>query len=136
MKQQRGRKSGASFDVVCVDGKPSPLEPPRSLPKTERKVFADLIGATDPDHFRPSDLPLLVRCVENIVLAGRAAVELRRCAVTEGTPSAWLAVEEKATRNVIALSMRLRLSPQSRLDSKVVARQQIRHSLAPWEIGS
>jgi len=34
---------------------------------------------------------------------------------------------------VIALSMRLRLSPQSRLDSKVVARQQFRHGPAPWE---
>jgi len=131
--KQRGRQSEASFDVR-VDGKPSPLVPPRSLPKAERAVFLDLVNATDPDHFRPSDLPLLLRYVENIVLADRAAVELRRRAVADGKPSPWLAVQEKATRNVIALSMRLRLSPQSRLDSKVVARQQIRPALAPWEV--
>jgi phage terminase small subunit len=131
--KQRGRQSKASLDVR-VDGKPPRLVPPRSLPKAERTVFLDLINAVDLDHFRPSDMPLLLRYVENIVLADRAAVELRRHAVSAGKPSPWLAVQEKATRNVIALSMRLRLSPQSRLDSKVVARQQVRHSLAPWEI--
>jgi hypothetical protein len=37
--------------------------------------------------------------------------------------SPWLVVLEKCQRAVVALSMRLRLSPQSRLDPKTLARQ-------------
>src|SRR5262245_66416872 len=98
--KQRGRKSAASLDVLRVDGKEPQLVPPRSLSKAERRMFVDLVTATDTDHFRESDLPLLVRYVEGIVLADRAAVELRRCAVTEdGRPSPRLVVQDKDKRN-------------------------------------
>jgi len=37
----------------------------------------DVIVATPPDQFRPSDLPLLTRYCELVALADRAAAELR-----------------------------------------------------------
>jgi hypothetical protein len=66
--------------------------------------------------FRPSDAPLLVRYVQDVVLAGRAAAALEReGAVIGGRPNPWLIVAEKCDRALVALSMRLRVSPQARL---------------------
>jgi hypothetical protein len=44
--------------------------------------------------------------------------------IVDGKASPWLVVQEKAVRAMTALSMRLRLSPQSRLDPKTVARDK------------
>jgi hypothetical protein len=60
-------------------------------------------------------MPLLVQYVSAAVLSERALVELRRSPLNkEGKASPWLVVFEKANRASIALSMRLRLSPQAR----------------------
>jgi hypothetical protein len=87
-----------------------------------------------PEHFRSSDVPLLVRYVESIVLADRAAVELRKGAVVKGKTSPWLAIQREAIKAMVALSIRLRLSPQSRIDPKTLGRQQLRRGPAPWEL--
>jgi hypothetical protein len=97
-------------------------------------VFVDLVAASDPEHFRSSDVPLLVRYVESIVLADRAALELRKGAVVKGKTSPWLAIQREAIKAMVALSMRLRLSPQSRIDPKTLGRQQLRAGPAPWEL--
>jgi hypothetical protein len=96
-------------------------------------LFVDLVSTNTPEHFRPSDLPLLCRYVEASCLAEQAAQELRNGAVVDGKPSPWLAVQEKSVRAMTALSMRLRLSPQSRLDSKTVARAQVNTGSKLWE---
>jgi hypothetical protein len=119
--------------VIPVDGKPRRLEPPASLGDAERVTFVDLITACDPTHFTASDLPLLVRYVEAAVLAEQAARELRCGAIVDGRPSPWITIQEKAVRAMVALSMRLRLSPQSRLDPKTVARRQSYAGPPPWE---
>ena len=135
--RQRGRKSAdapALEAVVSVNGKGRLLEPPASLSKAEHSVFVGLVTACDPDHFRASDLPLLVRYTESIVLADQAALELRRGAVVKGKSSPWLAVQREAIKAMVALSMRLRLSPQSRIDPKTLGRQQPRQGPFPWDI--
>jgi hypothetical protein len=132
--RQRGKKSRAGLAIVNVNGKPARLEPPSSLPEAERAVFVDLVAASDPEHFRSSDLPLLVRYVESIVLADRAASELRKGAVVKGKTSPWLAIQREAIKAMVALSIRLRLSPQSRIDPKTLGRQQLRRGPAPWEL--
>jgi hypothetical protein len=132
--RQRGRKSAEALAVPSVNGKGPRLEPPASLSESERSVFVGLVTACDPDHFRASDLPLLVRYTESIVLADQAALELRKGAVVKGKSSPWLAVQREAIKAMVALSMRLRLSPQSRIDPKTLARQQLRQGPAPWEI--
>jgi Phage terminase, small subunit len=91
---------------------------------SERRLFVEIVTACKPTHFVPSDLPLLVRYVEALALADEAAEQLHtEGAVINGKPSPWLVVLEKCQRAVVALSMRLRLSPQSRLDPKTLARQ-------------
>src|SRR5262245_65982032 len=104
--RQRGRKSAEASAVVGVNGKGPRLEPPASLSEAERSVFVDLVTACDPDHFRASDLPLLVRYTESIVLAVRAALELRMGAVVKGKSSQWLAVLREA--NAYTVNERIR----------------------------
>jgi phage terminase small subunit len=122
--RQRGRKSAAALSVIAVDGKPDRLLPPASLSDADRTVFVDLVTTCDPTHFQPSDLRLLCRYCEAPVLAEQAALELRRGAVVDGKPSPWITIQEKAVRAMVSLSMRLRLSPQSRIDPKTLGRKQ------------
>lgn len=112
------RKSAAAraIDAISVDGRPKRLAPPKNLSDRERALFIELVSTNTPEHFRPSDLPLLCRYVEAACLAEQAAFELRQNgAVIGDKPSPWLVVQEKSVRAMTALSMRLRLSPQSRL---------------------
>jgi phage terminase small subunit len=132
--RQRGRKSAEALSVIPINGKPNRLQPPESLSEAERKVFVDLVTACEPQHFRPADLPLLVRYVEACILADQAAEQLRLGAVIDGKPSPWVTIQEKAVRAMVALSMRLRLSPQSRIDPKTLGRQQGYVGPKPWEL--
>jgi phage terminase small subunit len=120
------RKSAAALaTAVRVDGKSTRLQPPTGLGASETELFRSLVSANDPSHFRPSDLPLLARYVEACVLAERAAAEMRKTGpVIDGRASPWIVIQEKSVRAMTALSMRLRLSPQSRLDPKTAARRQ------------
>jgi phage terminase small subunit len=130
------RKSAAALalEPLSVDGRPKRLNPPPTLSAQERALFVDLVSTNTPEHFRPSDLPLLCRYVEASCLAEHAAQELRLGAVVGGKPSPWITVQEKAVRAMTALSMRLRLSPQSRLDSKTVARATVNTGPKLWEM--
>jgi phage terminase small subunit len=130
---QRGRKSVAELSVISVDGSPDRLQPPGHLSADERQRFADIVATCDPRHFRPSDTTLLCRFVEADVLAQRAAKELRKHPVIKGRPSPWLTVQEKNVRALTALAIRLRLSPQSRIDAKVMGRHEPPMRVNPWE---
>jgi phage terminase small subunit len=108
------RKSAAALSVIAVDGRESRLRPPSTLSEPERGIFLDLVAACDPGHFRACDVPLLVRYCEAAALGDLASAQLRHGAVIDGKPSPWIIVQEKAVRALVALSMRLRLSPQAR----------------------
>jgi phage terminase small subunit len=131
--KQRGRKSAAALEVINVDGSPDRLQPPDHLGSIERQRFTEIVSNCDARHFRPSDSTLLCRFVEADALAERAAKELRKHPVVDGKPSPWLAVQEKSVRALTALSMRLRLSPQSRIDARGLGRQEPRLTVNPWE---
>lgn len=99
------------------------LEPPSTLSKSEAALFRYTVRMAGPKHFRSTDAVLLARYCEAASLAEKSAQHLRdEGAVIEGRASAWLIVQEKATRALVALSGRLRLSPQGRTDPKVIAR--------------
>ncbi|WP_177243499.1 P27 family phage terminase small subunit [Bradyrhizobium sp. Gha] len=101
--------------MTGIGSRANRLRPPPTLNETERTIFIEIINSTNPQHFVRSDLPLLVRYCEAHALCEQAANELKAGgAVIGGRPSPWLAVAEKSNRNVVALSMRLRLSPQAR----------------------
>ena len=102
------RRSAASFAIPSVTGAPVRLSSPADLTAPERAIFLDLVAASKPDAFRASDLPLLCAYCRAIALEVRSAQEL--AAGDDKALVRW----EKATKAMVALSMRLRLSPQSR----------------------
>jgi len=131
--KQRGRISAAALSVIDVDDQSTRPAPPASLSEPEREMFVTIIAGCDAGHFRQTDLPLLSRYCEAAVLAEHAALELRNGAVMDGKPSPWIVIQEKCVRAMVSLSMRLRLSPQSRLDPKTLGRQQPYSGRKPWE---
>jgi phage terminase small subunit len=108
------RKSRASLSVVPLDSRNVRLRPPANLPQPERDLFVALVASNAPAHFKESDMPLLVQYCAAAVLSERAVAELRAAPLDGGRPSPWLTVFEKASRTMLGLSMRLRLSPQAR----------------------
>jgi hypothetical protein len=117
---QPGRKSAAALAITPPAPRVTRLRPPSTLSEPEATLFEQIVSSCAHDHFRQSDLPLLCRYVEASILAERAAQQLREAPVTGSKPSPWLPVREKATRELVALSMRLRLSPQARAKGHVL----------------
>ncbi len=95
---------------------------PRSGLSTEVKLlWFELVSTMPHDHFRESDAPLIEQYAQAIALARRAYAHLNEeGSVVGGRANPWLVVLEKAHRSSLVLSMRLRLSPQSRMDRKAV----------------
>jgi Phage terminase, small subunit len=109
------RRSAASLSTVTITGTLSRLSPPADLGEVERRLFIDLIGASKPEAFRPSDLPLLCAYCRAIAKERQAWGRLEAEGdVIDGKPSAWLAVWAQAHKSMLAFSHRLRLSPQGR----------------------
>src|SRR6516162_4829911 len=108
------RKSAAASNVVAIDTRAVRLRPPKDLPQAEADVFVALVGSSAPAQFKESDMPLLVQYCAAAVLSERAMAELRAAPLDGGRPSPWLTVFEKASRTMLGLGMRLRLSPQAR----------------------
>ena len=112
-----GRKPYTTMDIHPYGEPDERLKPPDSLGPAEKRVFWSLITQVPATQFQPADLPLICRWCELTVVADRAAAEMATGNLVEnGLPSPWIAIHEKATKQLIALSLRLRLSPQSRMD--------------------
>jgi P27 family predicted phage terminase small subunit len=103
------------------------LTPPSWLSPAAANVFRTLVDAVDPAHFKRSDVPLLVAYCEATIGHDQAVQEIAAGgAVINGRPSPWTAVQERHVKALVALSRSLRLSPQSRMNS----RQAERHHTA------
>ena len=111
-----GRRPYTTIDTPLYGEGARRLSPPAGLPEAERRVFLDLIGAAPPSQFMASDTPLVVRYCELVVLAGRAAEGLRNAPLVsdDGKPSPWVGIHASATKGLILLALKLRLSPQAR----------------------
>ncbi len=117
------RKNAASLSVVRVAGGPERLKPRPEAPAEIRAIFTELVCQVPADHFRPSDGALLEQYAQAIALARVAYAALEaEGPVVNGRPNPWLTVLEKAHRSAVALSMRLRLAPQSRLDPRTAGK--------------
>jgi phage terminase small subunit len=117
------RRSSASLSVLTTGATPPRLRPPSDLSGKTREVFLDTVASVKPGHFQPSDLPLLVEFCRAVALASEAdaalAVEGAVIASERGPKvNPWVTVQEKAQRAIIALSHRLRLSPQGRMPTR------------------
>ena len=117
------RKSTASLSVVRVDGKPSRIAPRHDATPELRAIFTEITSQVSADHFRPSDGPLVEQYAQAIALARLAYAALEKEGpVVAGRANPWVVVLEKAHRSSVALSARLRLSPQHRTDPKTAGR--------------
>jgi phage terminase small subunit len=96
------------------------VQPPPTLSPAAKDVFSSLAAAVDHEHFITSDIPLLCQYAEAVVLAEQSAAELH----ASPNPQA-MALWEKATRTMTALSMRLRLSPQARREKARATPRQV-----------
>ena len=97
-------------DLRLLQGSPQRLRPPDDLSPAEKEIFADIVGAVDPKHFAASDLPLLTSYCVAINQEREANRHLQAESLGRGSES---------HRMMTALSMRLRLAPQSRTRTKV-----------------
>ena len=97
---------------------PDAAEGPDDLDQVERVVFADLIAGAPPNHFLPSDIPLLA-CYSKAIVAERVASgELAAAYIVDDKPSPWLAVWQAKVRALTTLARMLSLSPGGRVPSK------------------
>lgn len=133
MPRPRGRKSAAAHSVTPIGTRR--IRPRAEDPANVQAVVSELIAAADPEHFAEVDWPILTSYAQAILLEREAYARLAAEGVVgrDGRTSAWLTVAEKAGRQIIAASMRLRLAPQSRLDAKSAARKPGKGAAKPWE---
>ncbi len=113
------RRSAADSAVTRPELRLSRLQPPSSLTEVERGIFLELVNNNAPEHFQKSDRPLLVTYVKACAMCDLATANMNLDGhVVGGRVSPWLTVMEKANRIQVALSMRLRLSPQARAPNR------------------
>ena len=113
------RRSSASLSVVPIDVARAPLRPPVSLSEAECLLFVEL--ASHATHLKSADAPLLASLAQAIILSRRLAHDPTKVAE-------W----EKTIRAQAMLSTKLRLTPQSRTDSRGAGRQQPTPGSDPW----
>ena len=116
MDCETGRKSYETFDDVPYGVSSPRLKVPAGLPDAEMRVFVGLVTGAPASQFQQTDLPLLARYAELVVLAERAAEGLRRepLVTTDGKLSPWVSIHATAVKGVCTLALKLRLSPQGR----------------------
>jgi phage terminase small subunit len=113
-----GRKPYSTVDIFPFDQPVERLKPPDHLGPAATRIFRDLVVRVPAEQFKPSDLSLVCRWAEWTAVADRAAAEMATndLVTPDGRPSPWIAIAERASKQLIALSLRLRLGPQSRMD--------------------
>jgi hypothetical protein len=111
------RQSGAAR-TFKVGSSSERLRPPSELTPAEKKIFIELVANNKPEHFRPSDMPLLCAYVHACAVEATLA---KYIAKDEKALLRW----EKACRVLTSLSMRLRLSPQSRTPTHTAPRPSL-----------
>lgn len=114
---KRGRKSQADLQVVQIDVRRVRLVTPEWLSNAEREVFEATIAACSPEHFVYSD-------IETLCAYCRAAIMMRNANED--------AAIERAGRLLASLGTRLRLTPQSRYDSRAAGRKARDAGLPRW----
>ena len=111
-----GRKPFTTVDIAPFDMPVERLQPPPHLGPAATRVFRDLVLRVPAGQFKPSDLSLVCRWCEWTAVADRAAAEMATGELVDehGQPSPWIAIAERASKQLVALALRLRLGPQSR----------------------
>ena len=102
--------------ITTEIGSAQRLKPPPNLNDRQRAHFIALVAACPAGKFERSDLPLLCRYVELVVICEDAAKQIEADGMVdvEGAPSAWTKIYLAASKNLATLAMRLQLCPSTR----------------------
>jgi hypothetical protein len=116
MSDVKPRPEEHTSNVVSLNA--TALRPLTALPSelnaTDRALFKEIIGSLDSRAIAECDMPLFVSYVQITGL-------VRKLAAKKPEPGT-IAALDRMVRVQASLATRLRLSPQSRLDRKVVGR--------------
>lgn len=123
------RRSTADLSVVPI-GAALRLQPPEVLTVKEREFWGQIVGSVSPDHFRPADLPILAAYCQQRGIHDKALEEFRA-----GESFEKYNLVERAAKMMLSLARSLRLTPQSRMDTKIAGRTT-RPETKPWEIAA
>jgi hypothetical protein len=107
-----GRPSAAASAFPIDSGWRQLLQPPSELSASQRELFATITSTCKADHFRESDVALLALYVQSIELAQQTGADVAKDPANAS--GSLLKSYELASRRVLGLAQRLRLSPQSR----------------------
>jgi hypothetical protein len=102
------RKSSASR-AFKVHSTPERLAPPAGLTTAESRIWTGIVADRRPEHFTVSDMPLLAAYTHACAMEATLARQIGKNIQPDST---LVARRERATRAMVLLSMRLRLSPQ------------------------
>jgi phage terminase small subunit len=123
-----GRPPHETTDITPFYRESGRLRPPDGLGEAQRKVFVDLVLACPANQFRKSDVHLLTRWAELVVMCETAVARIEaEGMVVDGRhgpkPSPWVAIHRDCCRELRSLSQRLQLGPRGRAAKapKVVA---------------
>lgn len=108
------RQSANAATFSPTDTTRAVLRAPPDLDALEREVFADIVCGAAPNHFLPSDTPLIAHLARNIVLTRTAFGEMKAAGfVADGKASPWLTILQHAAKEMRATARMLSLSPAS-----------------------
>jgi hypothetical protein len=128
-------KSASALAVRSIGGQSTAPRPRDDAPVAVRRIFLELVAAEPADHFRPGDAPLVEQHAQAILLARQAYDKLAtEGPVIDAKASPWLVVLEKAHRSSVALSGRLSLAPQARMDARAAGRKADGRRLSAYDL--
>jgi len=122
--------AAAALAAPLLPDKPR-LEPPRGLPKAEKRAFHEVVNSVRPEHFGLEDAPLVAayagvlveeRLTRVEIAKARAAGDQAEAAGEEKGAAEAMAAEERwarrharACQTMVVLARTLRLGPKSRI---------------------
>jgi hypothetical protein len=118
MKQPGRRSAAARAAPLTFTSDPVAILPPANLSEPAKKVFCELVGSVEPEHFEDCDAGLLARYATATVLAEAAESMLQQDPQNTKALATW----EKAVRAISGLALRLRIGPQARRERAKVGK--------------
>ena len=114
-----GRKPYETTDIMPFGANSRRLQPPDCLGELQKRAFVDLICSVPRGQFRASDLPLLARYAELVVMAETASFHLGADGMVIQSEKGsrvnpWFQIYRDTTRELRVLAQRLRLDPKAR----------------------
>lgn len=149
MASKRGRKSKAELDAEneapdnVLELHP-PLQPPEFLTTWEKSLFADIVDSKPANWFLADTEQLLLAYVKHCAAASKLNDAIDKFILNAANDdnlkkyNRLLAMRERETRQINALSRSMRLTQQSRYDERSAARLARKrvdkpHKTNPWE---